>query len=122
MKITTNIEQDFVWLRAQRKAIAKAINEVVTVITLENLQCDYKSEYEMTFDISMPGNCFSLRIYSKKTGEQVELCDFWGMDIVFEFAHPFFSKERVEQRVKQILYSAQQMKQKALYYSKLNNK
>lgn len=122
MKKTTNIEKDAEWLKAQRTAIAKAINEVVTIVTYENLEPRYDHKYHLIFEQSMSGNFFLIRIYKQGEDSFEDKHEFWLMSSVFEYSTPFFSKERVQIEVTKILDAAKIMKQKALYYSKLNNK
>jgi len=118
----TNIEKDAEWLKAQRKAIAKAINEVVSIITYENLEPHYRPEYTINFSQSMSGNFFGINIYKEGDDSFTDKYDFWIMGNVFEYASPFYSKERVQVEVTKILDAAKIMKQKALYYSQLNHK
>jgi hypothetical protein len=118
----TNVEKDAEWIKAQRKAIAKAINEVVTIVTYENLEAHYRPEYTINFEQHMSGNCFSINIYKMGDDSFTDKHEFWLMDSVFEYASPFYSKQRVEIEVTKILDAAKIMKQKALYYSKLNRK
>lgn len=122
MKITTKVELDAKWLKSQRIAIAKAINEVVTIITYENLKPHYNPEYTINFEQSMSGNFFSIRIYKNGDDSFTDKYEFWLMDYVFEHSTPFFNRERVQNEVNKILNEAKTMKEKALYYSKLNNK
>jgi len=121
MKITI-IEQDAKWLKAQRISIAKAINEVVTIITYENLQPRYNPEYAINFEQNMNGNFFGITIYKNGDDSFTDKYEFWLMSCVFEYATPFYNRERVQIEVTRILDEANKMKQKALYYSKLNNK
>jgi len=114
----TNSEQNADYIKRQRKAIVKAVSDVVAIITIENLKPHFRPKYHIEFSTGMSGNNADLRIY--KGDELVENIDVWLLSSAFESSAIFFSKERTQQECDRIQLHFQIMKQLCIKYSKLN--
>lgn len=118
-----NAEQKKAWMYKHQKSIARAINDVAEIVSIENLKPRYDPAFYIEFHISMAGKCLLLRVYKSDNFECIEKMECWQMDLLFKeipFKSEAFDLEKINRNVTGFIYEIEKMKRCAMRYIGLN--
>jgi len=119
--IMTDVEKDAGFIKKQRIRIIKLINEINTIVIIENLKKD-NNRYSLTFENDMNGNFIAVRITDSEDEEceTLEKEDYWSLSSILNPSYFYFNKTEFQKKVTLALKEIRKMKILAQKYADLN--
>lgn len=116
----TQTEQDAIWIKNERKKLAKLIASISEIVSEQFMKFnDDKVKYHLTFEVNGIG-FIEIRAYKIGNDSPIEKGEFWGLRYIFESV--YFNKKSMQMSIDEASCKINELKAIAKKYAKLNTK